>query len=328
MSVMVTPSTFQTFWLASVPLRLVRGLLAALVAPDVDAVELHAGNGREDHPGIAGRRNLGELRLVDDRSGLDLARVEQRGRALDDDGRLGGRDLESRRRLRVLTDGDLHVGVGHLGEALQLVGQRVEAGRETREAEPRRGRRSSASSARRDPIRVTVTPGRRPPCSSTAVAIDVAGQLLRERERRERERGREGRDPEGRRFPSRMSVRVHPRHSSLRRCLRRRTDAIQQRGCHASSPAPRRKAGPRARRARTRARASADGGMPCRRHRRGRFRSVNARSARWIGREAARAGTTPAHRDQARVAADLPRASSAGVSEKFGELNARGGRAL
>ena len=44
MSVIVTPSTFHAFWLASAPLADVVALLAALVAADVHAVELHAGD--------------------------------------------------------------------------------------------------------------------------------------------------------------------------------------------------------------------------------------------------------------------------------------------
>jgi hypothetical protein len=51
---------------------------------------------------------------------------------------------------------------------------------------------------------------------SLNVSVAAAVSLAHAVERRERERGRQGRDPEGR-SSARGSVRVHPRHSSLRR---------------------------------------------------------------------------------------------------------------
>src|SRR4029078_238309 len=103
----------------------VRALLAALVAADVDAVHLHTGHGLEDDPRVPRRRDLLELLLVDDGAGLDLARVEERLRAGDRHRRLDARELQLGARLGVLADGDLHVRLRDLREALQLVRYRV-----------------------------------------------------------------------------------------------------------------------------------------------------------------------------------------------------------
>ncbi len=56
----------------------VGGLLAALVAADVDAVGQHSGRGREDRPGVARRGGLLEVGEGDGLLVAELARVEQR----------------------------------------------------------------------------------------------------------------------------------------------------------------------------------------------------------------------------------------------------------
>ncbi len=168
-------------------------LLAALVAADVDPVELHARHRRENDPRIARRRDRLELRLVDDGAGLDLARVEERLLSPHDDVGLDARDPENPARLRVLPDRDLDVGLGDLAEPLQLVLERVDAGAQADEtilaAGVRRLGLRRAHARERD-----ADPGQAPALLVGDVADDVARELLRGRERREREHGRQGRD--------------------------------------------------------------------------------------------------------------------------------------
>ena len=199
-----------------VGLRAARGvvaLLAALVAADVDAVHLDARDGLQDDPRVARGRDRLQLLLIDHRAVLDLARVEQRGLAADDDGGLDARDLERGARVRVLADRDLHVGLGDLAEALQLVDQRVAAGVEVQETvlAPRVGRLHfrCADAGERDG-----DAGKTPALLVGDVAEDVAHQLLRRERWSEREHGEERDD-------------WRPRPCSRSRCVRVPTHAFK-----------------------------------------------------------------------------------------------------
>ena len=59
-------------------LRVEKGLLAAVVAADVQAVNHHPGNALQRDPGVARRRDRLQLRLFHDRARDDLARLEDR----------------------------------------------------------------------------------------------------------------------------------------------------------------------------------------------------------------------------------------------------------
>ena len=106
----------------------VGGLLAALVAADVDAVGEHARGGLQDGPGVARGRDLLELGLADRGAGGDPALVEQRALRRDGDDVLdGGRQLHLDLGVAADVDHDVRVVDGReaLELSLQLVGCRA-----------------------------------------------------------------------------------------------------------------------------------------------------------------------------------------------------------
>ncbi len=87
-------------------------LLSALVAPNVDPVDLDARDRLHDVPRVAGQLELVELVAGDDRPGADLARVEKRRLARYGDGRFNLREFH--------TDLDVGIDAGIDGDFLAI----------------------------------------------------------------------------------------------------------------------------------------------------------------------------------------------------------------
>ncbi len=108
---------------------------AALIAGDVDGVDLDSRHLLDQRPDVASRRDLGQLVLREILAGLDLPRVDQGGRARHGHRFLHRGQLQLHVHLRVLADRDGHVLPRDSRESRHRHGHRVLAGRHFQEPE-------------------------------------------------------------------------------------------------------------------------------------------------------------------------------------------------